>query len=376
MTERVHTVVIGAGVVGLAIARRLAQDNGDVLMIERADSIGSETSSRNSEVIHAGMYYAAGSLKARTCVAGRRMLYDYCGARGVEHRRTGKLIVATDDTQLAALDNIVARAQVNGLTGDGEALQRLDGATAMAMEPGLRCVAALLSPSTGIIDTHALMLAYLADAEHAGATLVTDTEFIGATRGGDEWRVRTHGVDGDYEFVCTNLVNAAGLHAQSIARTIEGLAPADIPPALWLKGNYFAVAGRRPPFRHLIYPVPSGGGLGVHLTMDLAGQARFGPDTEAVPTPYSTPDYRVDPRRADVFYDAIRRYWPELPDDALVPAYSGMRPKAGGAIESNDFEVRGPGSHGLPGLVNLFGIESPGITASLALAELVASQLP
>ena len=375
MTEHVHTIVVGAGVIGLAVARRLALDHGEVLLIERADGIGSETSSRNSEVIHAGMYYAAGSLKARSCVTGRRMLYDYCRESGVEHRRTGKLIVATDESQLTALDAIAARAETNGLMGEDEALTRIDAASAMAMEPGLRCVGALLSPATGIIDTHGLMLSYLADAERAGATLVTDTEFVGATREGTGWRVRTRGADGEFELSCEHLVNAAGLYAQRAAEHIDGLAAADIPASVWLKGNYFAVTGKRPPFQRLIYPVPSGGGLGVHLTKDLDGQVRFGPDTEPVPDPASTPDYRVNPRRADVFYAEIRRYWPDLADDTLVPAYSGMRTKAGGGVEGNDFQVRGPQSHGLPGLVNLFGIESPGITASLALADLVASQL-
>lgn len=375
MTDRVHTIVVGAGVIGLAVARRLARDHGDVLLIERADAIGTETSSRNSEVIHAGMYYAAGTLKASTCVSGRRMLYAYCRDRGVDHRRTGKLIVATDESQVSVLDTIAARARINGLTTDDDALQHLDGATAMAMEPGLRCVAALLSPATGIIDTHGLMLAYLADAEHAGATLVLDTEVVGAIREGDSWRVRTRGADGEFEIVCEQLVNVAGLHARSLATRIEELGAAHNPPLTWLKGNYFSVAGKRPPFSRLIYPVPSGGGLGVHLTMDLGGQARFGPDTEPTDQSSGDPDYRVDPRRADVFYEAIRRYWPDLPDGVLVPAYAGMRPKAGGISDGNDFIVRGPRSHGLPGLVNLFGIESPGITASLALAELVAAEL-
>jgi len=381
MAERIHTIVVGAGVVGLAIARRLAPQAGELLILERADAIGTGISSRNSEVIHAGMYYAAGTLKARSCVAGRRMLYDYCRAHGVEHQRVGKLIVATEPAHLEALKAIAERAVVNGLTQPDEALQWLDADAAHALEPELRCLAALWSPATGIIDTHGLMLALQGDAEREGALLSPCTAFVGARRDGDGWRVRTRGADGEFEIACTHLVNAAGLQAQRVAATIEGLDARHVPPALWLKGNYFTVSGRRPPFRHLIYPVPVGGGLGVHLTLDMGGQARFGPDTEAVDPAAAAndaPDYRVDPRRAEVFYEAIRSYWPALPDGALQPAYSGMRPKlarGGPGLDANDFEISGPARHGLPGLVQLFGIESPGITASLALAEQVAATL-
>jgi L-2-hydroxyglutarate oxidase LhgO len=381
MAEHVQTVVIGAGVLGLAIARELA-DRGPLLILEREDAIGTGTSSRNSEVIHAGMYYAAGTLKARTCVEGRRQLYDYCRERGVAHRRTGKLIVATDDAQVPALQAIAERARVNGLTTLDDALQWLGAAQANELEPSLRCVGALWSPATGIIDTHSLMLSLLGEAEAAGASLAPCTEFVGAERAEPYWRVRTRGSDGDeFEVDCTWLVNAAGLQAQRVAARIGGLDAAHIPPALWLKGNYFSLSGCHAPFSRLIYPVPSGGGLGVHLTLDMGGQARFGPDTEAIDpalVAQDQPDYRVDSRRADGFYAAIRTYWPELPDGALQPAYSGIRPKlaqSGLRLDANDFEISGPARHGLPGLVQLFGIESPGITASLALVEQVARVL-
>ncbi|VWX63757.1 FAD-dependent oxidoreductase [Burkholderiales bacterium 8X] len=382
--------MVGAGVVGLAIARRLAPDAGDLLILERAEAIGSGTSSRNSEVIHAGMYYAPGSLKAASCVAGRRMLYDYCADHGVARRRVGKLIVATVASQLDALKLIAARAETNGLTTPDDRLQWLDAQAVRAMEPELDCLAALWSPATGIIDTHAYMLALLGDAEREGAVLSTQTELIAASRTSDGmWRVVTRGTDvgngdgnaGEFELECKQLVNAAGLQAQHVAARIAGLAPSQIPAALWLKGNYFSVAGKRPPFRHLIYPVPSGGGLGVHLTLDMGGQARFGPDTETLDPALcaaDAPDYQVDPQRAASFYAAIRRYWPGLPDGALQPAYSGIRPKlaqGGAALDANDFEISGPARHGLGGLVQLFGIESPGITASLALADRVAEAL-
>lgn len=382
MADHVQTVVVGAGVLGLAIARQLAP-HGPLLILEREDAIGTGTSSRNSEVIHAGMYYAAGTLKARACVEGRRLLYRYCREHGVAHRQTGKLIVATAEDQVPALQAIAERARINGLTTAEDALQWLDAGQVREMEPALHCVAALWSPATGIIDTHAFMLSLQGEAEAAGAALAPCTEFVGAERAGPFWRVRTRGADGEaFEVDCTWLVNAAGLQAQRVAGRIAGLAAPHIPPALWLKGNYFALSGCRAPFSRLIYPVPSGGGLGVHLTLDMGGQARFGPDTEPVDPALAAqdrPDYRVDPHRAQGFYAAIRSYWPELPDGALQPAYSGIRPKlaqGGAGLDANDFEISGPAHHGLPGLVQLFGIESPGITASLALAAQVARALP
>jgi L-2-hydroxyglutarate oxidase LhgO len=381
VTEHVRCIVVGAGVVGLAVARELALATSEVLVLEREAEFGSATSSRNSEVIHGGMYYPPGTLKARACVAGRRLLYDYCRDRGVGHARVGKLIVATEPAHLDALRTIAARAEANGLTTPADALHWLDADAVHALEPELRCLAALHSPDTGIVDTHGLMLALLGDAEHAGAMLSLRTARVDARRDGERWRVRTRGPDGEFELTCDALVNAAGLQAQRVAATIAGVAPDQVPPALWLKGNYFTVQGRQPPFKRLVYPVPSGGGLGVHLTLDLGGQARFGPDTEPVDPAQlrdDAPDYRVDPARAAVFYAEIRRYWPGLPDGALQAAYAGMRPKlaAGGVgLDANDFDVRGPARGGPPGLVQLFGIESPGITASLALAARVAAEL-
>ncbi len=382
MAEHVQTVVVGAGVLGLAIARELAPQ-GALLVLEREDAIGTATSSRNSEVIHAGMYYAAGTLKARSCVEGRRQLYTYCREHGVPHRQTGKLIVATEEAHLPGLQAIAERARINGLTTADDALHWLDPPQVHEMEPALRCVGALWSPSTGIIDTHAVLLSLQGEAEEFGAALAPCTEFVGAERAGPVWRVRTRGSDGnEFEVDCTWLVNAAGLQAQHVATRIGGLAASHIPPALWLKGNYFSLYGCRAPFSRLIYPVPSGGGLGVHLTLDMGGQARFGPDTEPLDPAWAThdqPDYRVDPFRAEGFYAAIRSYWPELPDGALQPAYSGIRPKlaqGGPGLDANDFEISGPAHHGLPGLVQLFGIESPGITASLSLAAQVARVLP
>lgn len=381
MTEHVHTVVVGAGAVGLAIARRLAQSTDSLVVLERANAIGTGTSSRNSEVVHAGMYYPAGSLKARSCVEGRRLLYRFCEERGVAHRRLGKLIVATEPTHLDTLRQIAERARLNGIDTPDDRLQWLDAAQVREREPALQCLAALWSPSTGIVDTHGFMLACQGDAENAGGALALCTEFVGARRDGLHWRVHTRGEDGEFELLCTHLINAAGLQAQQVAARIAGLDARQVPEALWLKGNYFSLVGARAPFSHLIYPVPSGGGLGVHLTLDMGGQARFGPDTEAVDPALQqadTPDYVVDPARAEAFYGSIRRYWPGLPDGALQPAYSGIRPKlarGGPGLDANDFVVSGPAQHGLPGLVQLFGIESPGITAALSLAEHVADQL-
>lgn len=381
MIEHVHTIVIGAGAVGLAIARRLAPQVESLVVLEREDAIGTGTSSRSSEVIHAGMYYPAGTLKAKSCVEGRRMLYTYCSERGIAYQRLGKLIVATDSAHLLTLRQIADRAQANGLTTQDDALKWLDAAQVQEMEPALRCVAALWSPATGIVDIHGFMLACQGDMERAGGVLALCTGFAGARHDGEHWHVRTCGAEGEYELLCTHLVNAAGLQAQRVALRIEGLEQRHVPPALWLKGNYFSVSGMRPPFKSLIYPVPSGGGLGVHYTLDLGGQARFGPDTEVVDPAalaQDKPDYTVDAQRAGVFYAAIRTYWPDLPDGALQPAYSGIRPKlahSGLGLDANDFEISGPSRHGLPGLVQLFGIESPGITAALSLADEVAGQL-
>ncbi|PBB91541.1 FAD-dependent oxidoreductase [Mesorhizobium sp. WSM3864] len=361
--ERVDCVIAGAGVVGLAIARGLAAQGFDTLILEAADAIGTETSSRNSEVIHAGIYYPQGSLKARLCVAGREMLYRYCAERSIPHRRCGKLIVATDDAQEPVLANIRANAEACGL-GD---LRFLSAAKAHTLEPALHCTAALLSPSTGIIDSHALMLALLGDAEEGGAMLSLNTRIVSGRIEADRIVLHTTstGIGEDFEIATSRLVNAAGLGAVALAGSITGFDRRFLPGLRYAKGNYFSVATRAP-FSHLIYPVPEPGGLGVHLTLDLAGTARFGPDVEWT----DALNYRVDPARGTRFYAEIRKYWPELADGSLQPAYSGIRPKLSGPGEANsDFVIQDTGTHGIAGLVNLFGIESPGLTSSLAIAE-------
>jgi L-2-hydroxyglutarate oxidase LhgO len=361
--ERVEAIVIGAGVVGLAVARALAMSGREVVILEAEDAIGTHTSSRNSEVIHAGIYYPKGSLKAASCVRGKALLYEYVASHGVPYRRCGKLIVATDEAQVIELEAIKAKAHANGVT-DVDFVPR---AKIQAWEPELRCVAALHSPSTGIIDSHALMLAYLGDAEAHGAMLALKSRLIGADAVSDGFVLH---VDGE-TLKTPVLVNSAGLRAPSVARTVEGYRAELAPKEYYAKGNYYSLA-RKNPFSRLIYPVPEPGGLGVHVTLDLGGQARFGPDVEWV----DHIDYAVDPKRAERFYAAIRRYWPGLPDGALLPGYAGIRPKTAGPGEpSPDFQVQGPREHGIPGLVHLFGIESPGLTASLALADAVLGQI-
>ena len=362
--DRVDAVVVGAGLLGLAVARALATAGNEVLILEAEGAIGTHTSSRNSEVIHAGIYYPQGSLKARTCVEGRERLYSYCAERGVPNQRCGKLIVATHTAQLEELERIRRQAHANGVTD----VVRMSPAQARALEPELHCVAALHSPSTGIVDSHALMLAYLGDAERAGAMLALKSPLEkGMARAGG---IELHVADAE-PIVASQVVNSAGLRAPSLARRIAGY-PAELaPPELYAKGNYYTLATRSP-FSRLVYPVPEPGGLGVHVTLDLGGRARFGPDVEWV----DRPDYSVDSQRAERFYDAIRRYWPGLPDGALEPGYAGIRPKiAGPDAPAADFVVQGPRVHGVPGLVNLFGIESPGLTASLPLADAVLAQL-
>ena len=360
--EKLDTLVIGAGIVGLAVARALALAGHEVMVLEAESAIGTGISARNSEVIHAGIYYPAGSLKARLCVAGARQLYAYCGERGIAHQRCGKLIVATDAAQLDALTRTEAHARRNGVTD----LRRLDAASACAMEPALSCVGALLSPSTGIVDSHAVMQSLHGDIEQAGGMVVLRTPVCGG-------RVTPQGIElslggsDPATVLARRVVNCAGLGAPAIARQIIGLPAESVPPLHYAKGNYFSLSGRSP-FSHLIYPVPEAHGLGVHLTLDLGGQARFGPDVEWI----DEPDYQVDPARAAGFYGAIRRYWPGLPDDALQAAYAGIRPKPHGPGEaSRDFLILGPREHGVGGLVNLFGIESPGLTSSLAIGDAV-----
>jgi L-2-hydroxyglutarate oxidase LhgO len=365
--ETLDAVVVGAGVVGLAVARALALAGREVVILESESAIGTGTSSRNSEVIHAGLYYPTDSLKARLCVRGREMLYAYCAVRGVPHRRCSKLIVATEPGQHAGLEAIERQAIANGVRD----LQRLSATQALELEPQLHCTAALLSPSTGIVDSHALMLALLGDAQSCGATLVLRTPVVAG-------RVTTDGIEldtgGDEPMTvrARSVVNSAGLRAQRVARAIDGCDARSVPPLHLCKGNYFTVSARSA-FSRLVYPLPDPlGGLGVHLTLDLAGQMRFGPDVQWV----DAIDYRVDAARAERFADAIRRYWPALPPGALQPSQAGIRPKLHAPGEpACDFAIHGPKAHGAPGLVNLYGIESPGLTASLAIAQTVAAML-
>jgi L-2-hydroxyglutarate oxidase LhgO len=360
--ERVDCVVVGAGVVGIAVARALAQAGREVIVLEAAEGIGTETSSRNSEVIHAGIYYPKDSLMARFCVQGRRELYAFCAERGVPFNNCGKLIVATDADEAERLAGIKTRAEANGV----ERMRLLTADEARAMEPDLHCTAALHSPATGVIDSHAYMLALQGEAEHAGAVFVFHSPVTGGKVVADGVEIRVGGAE-PMELGCNLLVNSAGLHAPALARSIAGMPSQLIPGAYYAKGNYFTLTGRSP-FARLIYPVPVPGGLGVHLTIDLGGQARFGPDVEWI----DSIDYAVDPRRADGFYAAVRRYWPDLKDGALQPGYSGIRPKiVPRGAPAQDFVVQGPQVHGISGLVHLFGIESPGLTAAVALADYV-----
>jgi len=362
MTESIECVVVGAGVVGLAVARAMALRGRETLILEAESAIGTETSSRNSGVIHAGIYYPAGSLKARLCVAGKRLLYEFCEARGIPYRRCGKLIVAADDGQIPALHAIAGSALANGVAD----LHWLTADEVHAIEPELNAVAALSSPSTGIVDSHGFMLALQADFENAGGVIA----FRSAVRCGQCDGTAIHLQVGPEELpslAARIVINCAGLHAQEVSRHL-GLPPSSIPPAHFAKGNYY-VLRTRTPFRRLVYPVPEPGGLGVHLTLDLAGQGRFGPDVEWV----ERLDYTVDPARAERFYAAIRRYWPGLPDGSLQAGYAGIRPKLHGPNESAaDFVIQGADVHGVQGLVNLYGIESPGLTSALAIAEHVA----
>lgn len=365
--EKIECAIIGAGVIGLAVACALAAQGREVLILEAENAFGTGISARNSEVIHAGIYYPAGSLKARLCVAGRALLYEYCAGRGIAYRRCGKLIVAANEAQREQLHRIAAAAATNGV----DDLRRLTRDEARSLEPALECTAALLSPSTGIIDSHALMLSLLGDAERDGAVLAVNSAVTGGevVKGGIVLEVGGEGAS--MQLQATHVVNCAGLGAQGFARSLRGLPSATVPPLHYAKGNYYSLAGRAP-FSRLIYPVPEVAGLGVHLTLDLGGQARFGPDVEWM----DEIDYSVDPKRADAFYAEVRRYWPQLPDGALVPAYAGIRPKPHRPGEAaRDFLISGPTEHGVPGLVNLYGIESPGLTSCLALAGHVAGVL-
>ncbi|UCE31556.1 MAG: NAD(P)/FAD-dependent oxidoreductase [Burkholderiales bacterium] len=368
--ESIDTLVVGAGVIGLAIARALAATGRELVIVEAQDTFGTVTSARNSEVLHAGIYYAPGSLKARLCVAGRRQLVEYARRHGIGHRLCGKFIVAQEDVEIAALERIEARAQACGV----DTLCWLSAPEARAREPRLVCRKALWSPDTGVIDSHGLMLSLLGEAEDRGAALALRSRVLRgriAADGHSELEVQVVGESEPTRLRCRELVNAAGLEAQHLAHRIEGLPQERIPPRHLAKGCYFTLSGRSP-FASLIYPIPTEAGLGTHLTLDLAGQARFGPDVEWV----DEIDYRVNPARAAGFYADIRRYWPELPDGALQPGYAGVRPKVvGPGADAGDFRVLGPGDLGVAGQVHLFGIESPGLTAALAIAEHVVQLL-
>ena len=361
-----QVLVVGAGVIGLAIARAAALVGHDVTVAETTGGIANGVSSRNSEVIHAGLYYPTGTKRAVHCVRGRRMLYEFCASHGVGHRKCGKLVVATNEAELAKVETIMVQAETNGV----ENVEMLGGNAARAMEEELFCIGALWSPETGIIDSHGYMLALWGELEDRGGMIAFETPVERLSYKAPHWQVQFGGRDaGKVEFDA--VVNAAGLGAQALARRIDNYPPAKVPRLVLGKGNYFGFAGR-PVFSRLIYPTPIDGGLGVHVTLDLAGRMRFGPDVEWV----SEENYSVDPRRADAFYDRIRGYWPGLPPGSLVPDYCGIRPKLTGQGEGQaDFMIAAEPDHGLPRLVNLFGIESPGLTSSLSLADEIVSYL-
>ncbi|HET6629123.1 MAG TPA: NAD(P)/FAD-dependent oxidoreductase [Woeseiaceae bacterium] len=363
--EQLDCVVIGGGVIGMAVARRLALAGREVVLLEAEDAVCMHTSSRNSEVIHAGLYYAQDSLKARLCVTGRQALYAYCEERRIPHRRLGKLIVAGDAAELARLDSIAARARANGV----EDLQRLTAAEIAELEPAVRGAGGLLSPSSGIVDSHALVSALQADLEAAGGVVVCRSRVAGIDLAADGFTLAM--ADAGFSASCRTLVNAAGLWAAEVARSIRGF-PERLVPAMHLaKGHYFTLQGKSP-FSRLVYPVPVDGGLGVHVTLDIQGTARFGPDVSWV----ESVDYGFDESRKGAFVEAIRRYWPELDPEKLSAGYTGIRPKLSGpGMPAADFLVQGPERHGVPGLVNLFGIESPGLTAALPLAEAVCASI-
>jgi L-2-hydroxyglutarate oxidase LhgO len=364
MADRVECVVIGAGVVGLAVARALALAGREVLLLEAEAHHGTITSARNSGVIHAGLYYATGSFKARFCVAGNRALYAYCEQRGVDHQNCGKLIVASSDDEEKVLSTLLERARANDVDG----VRMVSAAEAHELEPQVRCTAALLCPTSGIIDQHPFMLALQGDMENAGGTLVTDCRVEQVLRLENGFLVKTAG-DSATEVEAGFVVNSAGLGAVDLLNRIEGYPRERIPRLHLARGNYFTVAARSP-FRHLIYPVPHSAGLGIHATLDLGRRVRFGPDVEWI----DRIDYSVNASRAAQFYEAIRRYWPNLADGALMPDYTGIRPKLHGPGEPQpDFRIESEKDHGIAGLVNLLGIESPGFTSSLPIGDYVAS---
>jgi L-2-hydroxyglutarate oxidase LhgO len=361
-----QVLVVGAGIVGLAVARAAALRGHDVIVAEATGGIGNGVSSRNSEVAHAGIYYPTASLRARHCVRGRRMLYAFCTSHGVAFNKCGKLIVATDQAELAKTETLLAQGLTNGVEG----LEMIGGNAARALEPELACIGALSSPESGVIDSHGYMLALWGDLEDRGGSIAFETPVERMAYASSQWQVQFGGRDAD-TVAFDAVINSAGLGAQPLARRIEGYPADKIPPLVLAKGNYFAYSGR-PVFSRLIYPTPVDGGLGVHVTLDLAGRMRFGPDVEWI----DHESYTVDPRRADSFYARIRGYWPGLPDGTLVPDYCGVRPKLTGPGEKPaDFLIAAEPDHGMPRLINLFGIESPGLTSSLSLAEEIVGYL-
>lgn len=372
MSERVECVVVGAGVIGLAIARELAVRGHEVIVLEKEDAVGTEISSRNSEVIHAGIYYPQDSLKARLCVEGKHRLYEYCANHGVPHQRLGKLIVAVTEEELEGLEGVRSAAHRNGVSD----VDHLTLDAVRELEPEVRCAGALLSPSTGIVDSHSLMLALQGDAEERGAMIAFLSRLKEVEISSDGFELvieygETRSPPETLKLQCNMLVNAAGLGAQNVASRISGIAAGDIPPLHLARGCYFTMTGRSP-FRHLIYPMPDRASLGVHVTLDIGGHTRFGPDVEWI----DSIDYDVDPSRGTAFYAAVRRYYPALRDGSLQPGYSGIRPKIQAPGEpAADFVIDGSDNHGIRGLVNLFGIESPGLTASLAIADHVGKLL-
>ena len=366
MTEKIDCAVIGAGVIGLAVARKLAMSGREVVVLEAEEHFGTHTSSRNSEVIHAGIYYPTGSLKARLCFAGRKALYRYCAEHDVNHRRISKVIVACDETELVGLGKYRKQAEINGC----DDLRMLSGDELAEMEPNVRCVAGFLSPSTGIIDAHGLMLAYLGEAEAHGAALAVASPVLSGAVTPEGFLLQVGGAE-PMELLCRSVINSAGFHAQAVARSIAGIPAETIPPTFYAIGHYYTLTGKSP-FNRLIYPVARQDWLGVHVTIDLGGQVKFGPDFDWI----DRIDYRFDESREQAFYTAIRRYYPGLQDGALQPGYTGIRPKIHGPKgPAPDWLIHGPRDHGVPGLVSLYGVESPGLTSSLAIADYVAELL-
>jgi L-2-hydroxyglutarate oxidase LhgO len=361
--ERLDCVVIGAGVIGLAVARAMAIAGREVIVLEAHDCIGSEISSRNSEVIHAGIYYPAGSLKARFCVQGRKQLYEYCTERNVPFKRCGKFIIATNEHQQSELESILEKARINGV----DDMVSLDKVEMQRREPDLNCVSALWSPSTGIVDSHAYMLALQGDLENAGGNVVFNSKVTSGKVDNGKLKLMLGNGENSFSLAANTVVNCAGLGGDKLAHAIDGIKSETLPDYSYAKGSYFTYSGKSP-FSSLIYPMPNEYGLGVHVALDMAGNLRFGPDVEWI----DNINYEVDPARSDVFYEAIRKYWPGLSDHTLIPAYSGIRPKINGkGLLPADFKIQTENEHGVTGLINLFGIESPGLTSSLALADYV-----